>query len=91
MTGLRLAVALGVGAVFGFLLTASGLGNYETIHNGLLLRDPYIYLMMAATVGTAWLGIQLLKRRGRTAYGGPLRLPHHRPTRAVPTVAAIIR
>ena len=77
MTGPRLAVALGVGAVFGFLLTASGLGNYETIHNGLLLRDPYIYLMMAATVGTARVGIGLLRRGGKTALGGPLVLPRH--------------
>jgi uncharacterized membrane protein YedE/YeeE len=70
-------VAAVVGVCFGFLLTASGLGNYRTIHQGLLLRDAYIYLMMASTVATAAAGIWLLKRRGRTAYGGPLRLPHH--------------
>ena len=46
--------ALGVGLVFGFLLTASGLGDYDTIHDGLLLRDPYIFLMMASAMGTAW-------------------------------------
>ena len=70
-------VALAVGACFGFLLTASGLGNYRTIHDGLLLRDGYIYLMLASTVGTSAAGIWVLKRRGRTAYGGPLRLPHN--------------
>ena len=32
--------ALGVGLVFGFLLTASGLGDYDTIHDGLLLTGP---------------------------------------------------
>lgn len=63
---------LAVGVVFGFLLTGSGLGDYHTIHEGLLLRDGYIYLMMAATVGTAALGIVLLRRVGRTAFGGPL-------------------
>ena len=52
--------ALAVGVVFGFLLTASGLGNYRTIHDGLLLRDPYIYLMMASTVATAGVGLALL-------------------------------
>ena len=45
--------ALAVGLAFGFFLTASGLGNYRTIHDGLLLRDPYIYLMMASTVAMA--------------------------------------
>lgn len=66
-----------VGAVFGFFLTGSGLGNYRTIHQGLLLRDPYIYLMMAATVGTAATGIMLLRRRGRTVFGEPLSIPRH--------------
>ena len=70
-------VSLPVGAVFGFFLTASGLGNYHTIHQGLLLRDPYIYLMMAATVGTARVGIWILRRGGRTAFGGPLVVPRH--------------
>ena len=69
--------ALAVGVVFGFFLTASGLGNYRTIHDGLLLRDPYIYLMMAATVGTAALGLLVLRRVGRTAFGGPLEVPRH--------------
>jgi hypothetical protein len=32
---------------------------------------------MAATVATAWVGIRLLKRRGRTAFGGPLVVPRH--------------
>lgn len=69
--------ALGVGVVFGFFLTGSGLGNYHTIHQGLLLRDPYIYLMMAATVATAATGIALLRRRGRTVFGEPLVIPRH--------------
>lgn len=77
--GLRLS-ALGTGLCFGFLLTASGLGDYDTIHDGLLLRDPYIYLMMASTVATAAVGIALLRRRGRTLLGAPLRIPR-RPVR----------
>lgn len=70
-------VACGVGVVFGFLLTGSGLGDYDTIHDGLLLRDPYIFLMMAATVGTAAMGIAMLRRRGRTLTGAPLHIPRH--------------
>lgn len=71
------AVSLGVGGIFGFLLTASGLGDYDTIHQGLLLRDPYIYLLMGATVGTAWVGLWLLRRRGRTVLAGPLVVRRH--------------
>jgi len=89
--GLRLSAA-GVGVAFGFFLTASGLGDYETIHRGLLLQDAYIYLMMAATVATAAAGIALLRRRGRTVYGGPLQLPRHgvrRGTVAGATVSGV--
>ena len=71
----RNGVATLVGVVFGLLLTGSGLGDYDTIHDGLLLQDAYIYLMMAATVGTAALGIALLRRRGRTLLGEPLHIP----------------
>lgn len=73
--------ALGVGVAFGFLLTRSGLGDYHTIHDGLLLRDPYIYLMMAATVATAATGLAVLRRRGRTLFGEPVHIPRH-PARA---------
>jgi uncharacterized membrane protein YedE/YeeE len=84
----RLGPAL-VGAVFGFFLTASGLGDYRTIHRGLLLQDPYIYLMMAATVGTAWVGIVVLRRFGRTAFAGPLAVPRHRVRRQTVYGAAV--
>ena len=62
---------------FGFFLTGSGLGDYHTIHDGLLLQDPYIYLMLASSVGVATLGVLALERRGRTALEGPLTLPRH--------------
>ena len=74
------AVSLGVGTAFGFLLTASGLGDYRTIHRGLLLQDGYIYLMMASTVATAAAGVLLLRRRGTTAFGEPVALDR-RPVR----------
>ena len=70
--------ALGVGAAFGFLLTVSGLGNYDTIHDGLLLRDPYIFLMMASAMAVAFAGLAIVRRRGRTRYAGRLALPHAR-------------
>jgi uncharacterized protein len=70
--------ALGVGGVFGFLLTVSGLGDYHTIHDGLLLRNPYIFLMMASAMATAWAGLAVLRYMGRTRFAGPLSLPHSR-------------
>ena len=73
--------ALGVGAVFGFLLTVSGLGDYDTIHDGLLLRNPYIFLMMASAMAVAFVGLALLRRLGRTRFAGRLALPHARAER----------
>ncbi|MGZ4547486.1 MAG: DUF6691 family protein [Blastococcus sp.] len=70
--------ALVVGAVFGFLLTVSGLGDYDTIHDGLLLKNPYIFLMMASAMAVAFAGLAVLRRVGRTRYAGRLALPHHR-------------
>ena len=72
---------LAVGLVFGFLLTASGLGDYRTIHQGLLLRDPYIFLMLGSAMAVAVVGLALLRRRGRTWLGGRLTLPHVRVER----------
>ena len=69
---------LAVGAAFGFLLTVSGLGDYDTIHDGLLLRDPYIFLMMGSAMAVAFAGLAVLRRIGRTRYAGRLALPHHR-------------
>ena len=75
--GLRWSPLL-VGGVFGFLLTAGGLGDYDTIHEGLLLRDPYIYLMLGSALAVATTGLAVLRRRGRTSFGGPLTLPRAR-------------
>jgi uncharacterized protein len=75
--GVRWSVLV-VGATFGFLLTVSGLGDYDTIHDGLLLRNPYIFLMMVSAMAVAFVGLAVLRRLGRTRYAGPLRLPHAR-------------
>jgi hypothetical protein len=62
--------ALAVGALFGFLLTVSGLGDYDTIHDGLLLENPYIFLMMGSAMAVAFAGLAVLRRRGRTRFAG---------------------
>jgi len=73
--------ALAVGALFGLLLTVSGLGDYDTIHDGLLLENPYIFLMMGSAMAVAFAGLFLLRRLGRTRFAGPLVLPHARAER----------
>jgi uncharacterized membrane protein YedE/YeeE len=79
----------GVGVAFGFFLTASGLGDYRTIHRGLLLEDAYIYLMMAATVAVGAGGVSLVRRRARTVFGGALVLPRHPVRRRTVLGAAV--
>ena len=74
-------VAAAVGVAFGFLLTASGLGDYYTIHNGLLLRDPYMYLMIGSAMATTFVGLRVLRRGRSTWLGGRLTLPHNRVQR----------
>jgi uncharacterized protein len=73
--GMR-ASTIGVGIAFGFLLTASGFGNYTTIHQALLLRSWYLFAVFGSAVAVAAAGLALLRRTGTTRYGGPLRLPH---------------
>jgi uncharacterized membrane protein YedE/YeeE len=74
-------VAAAVGIAFGFLLTASGLGDYYTIHNGLLLRDPYMYLMIGSAMATTTVGLLVLRRGRGTWLGGRLTLPRNRVQR----------
>jgi hypothetical protein len=54
-----------------------------------LLQDAYIFLMMAAAVGTAATGIAVLRRIGRTAFGGPLHIPRRNPTRSTVAGSAL--
>lgn len=82
MRASRRALPLAVGVVFGFFLTASGLGDYRTIHQGLLLQDAYIYLLMVATIGTALPLLWLIERHRRANPSlPPMVLPHETPER----------
>lgn len=62
-----------LGTAFGFLLAGSRLNEYDVIHDMLLLREFDLWLLFAATIGTAapllWL---LERRRWVTPLGGPL-------------------
>ena len=60
------------GLLFGFLLAAGRLNDYTAIHDMLLLRSSYFYLLMAATVFVGMAGLQLLARvHWITPLGGP--------------------
>jgi uncharacterized membrane protein YedE/YeeE len=64
--------ALLVGGVFGFLIAASRLNNYDVIHDMLLLREFDVYLLMASAVATAAPLLLLLKRIGWRTTSGEL-------------------
>lgn len=68
-----IAIGLLFGMAFGFLLTGGGLTDYDTVHDSLLFRDAYVFLVMGSAVLTAMPLLSLLKRREwETPLGGPL-------------------
>ncbi|HVM20868.1 MAG TPA: DUF6691 family protein, partial [Egibacteraceae bacterium] len=65
------AAAAGVGVVFGAALFATGMADYDVIHDGLLFRHAHLYLMMLATLATGVPLVELLRRRRvRSLFGG---------------------
>jgi uncharacterized membrane protein YedE/YeeE len=50
-----------VGAVFGVTLSGSGLTDPEVIRSGLLFEQSYLFLFVAAALGVAFAGTQLLR------------------------------
>jgi phosphoserine phosphatase len=68
-------VGLGLGLVFGLVLTGAGLTSYDLIHQGLLLEDASMYLIMGSAVAIAAAGLWLLERIGWvTPFQGPLKI-----------------
>jgi len=68
-----IAIGLLFGIAFGFLLSAGGLTDYDTVHDSLLFRDAYVFLVMGSAVLVAMPLLHLLKwRRWVTPLGGPL-------------------
>ena len=61
------AAAAGFGSVFGFAISWGQFTDPDRIRDMLLLRDPYLYLMMATAVAIGFAGTRLLRRRGARA------------------------
>src|SRR4051812_35454389 len=78
----RLA-ACAFGALFGFLISWGQFSDPDRIRDMLLLRDPYLYLMMFSAIAVAGAGTLLLRRRRARALltGEPLSVERTRPER----------
>ena len=55
------ATAVGLGAVFGFVLAWSGMTDPDVIRRMLLLEDAYLYLVMFSSMGVAFAGLRVLR------------------------------
>ena len=86
----RLAAAL-FGAGFGFLISWGQFSDPDRIRDMLLLRDPYLYLMMFSAIAVAGAGTWLLRRRRARAVltGELLSVERTRPERRHIVGAAI--
>jgi uncharacterized membrane protein YedE/YeeE len=64
------------GLWFGFLIALAQFTDYNVIHKGLLMKDAYIYLVMASSVILSTILLAFLKKiKWRTLIDGPLRFP----------------
>ena len=81
---MRRVVAGGViGIVFGVTLCWSGMTSPVVIRQALLFEKSYLFLFMASAVGTAAVGLWLLRRRERRALlvSAPLTWPREQISR----------
>lgn len=70
MTRVRVA-ALGLGLVFGFALSWSGMTDPDLIRRMLLLEDAYFFLVMGSSMAVAFAGVRILRaRRARALLTG---------------------
>lgn len=68
------------GTAFGWVLSRSGAADYDFIQGMFLFTNFQLYGIIGTAVVVTAPGLWLLKRRGRTAFGAPLRVkpkPRH--------------
>jgi uncharacterized membrane protein YedE/YeeE len=82
MTSTRIA-GLGIGLVFGVVLSWSGMTSPEVIREALLFEDSYLFLFFGSAVLVGSAGLALLRRTGARALltGGPVGWMDKRPAR----------
>ncbi|MGE3509266.1 MAG: DUF6691 family protein [Vicinamibacterales bacterium] len=74
-------VYLVLGTVFGFVLSRSGAADYDYIQGMFLFERFQLYGIIGTAVLLTAPGLWLLKRRGATLFGSPIRIelkPQHR-------------
>jgi uncharacterized membrane protein YedE/YeeE len=86
----RLAATL-FGVAFGFLISWGQFSDPDRIRDMLLLRDPYLYLMMFSAIAIGFAGTALLRRRRARALltGETISVERTRPERRHIVGAAI--
>jgi uncharacterized protein len=70
-----------LGTIFGFVLSRSGAADYNFIQSMFLFRSFQLYGIIGTGIVLTAPGLWLIKRRGRTAFGKPLKIelkPQHR-------------
>lgn len=77
------AAGLGIGLVFGIVLSWSGMTSPEVIREALLFQDSYLFLFFGSAVLVGTVGLALLRRTGAPALltGGPIGWVAERPAR----------
>jgi uncharacterized membrane protein YedE/YeeE len=63
-----------LGTIFGFVLSRSGAADYDQIQAMFLFRSFQLYGIIGTAVVLTAPGLWLIKRRGRTALGQPLKI-----------------
>jgi uncharacterized membrane protein YedE/YeeE len=82
--------AFGVGLVFGFLIAAARLSDYNVIHDMLLLREPDVFLLMGSAFATAAPLLYLLNRRGWKTPSGEKMVLRHSPVLKRNVLGAVV-
>jgi hypothetical protein len=70
-----------LGTVFGFILSRSGAADYGFIQGMFLFTEFQLYGILAVAVSVTAPGIWIIRRRGRTLFGRPVKIelkPLHR-------------
>jgi len=61
-----------LGTAFGYVLSRSGAADYNFIQGMFLLTNLQLYGILAVAVTTTAIGLQILRRKGRTLGGEPI-------------------